>query len=286
MDALARQEGEVTWEVVVVLDGDMDASRAVLDTYLSQVPLTIVELAENRGRQPRSTQASPRLGAQFWFAATTTWSRHPTTWRDMPRGTPARRSASSACTGTCFPKPCMRDLRPRVGRRLPSRGLQTPPDRAWQYWAGNCSLTRSTWEAAGPYDDEFRSYGYEDVDFGYRVASLGVPIVLDRRLETEHRIAATTTSGRAQRAFYSGAAKRRFELKHGLVAPPRPRNPWDRLVSALARHLDEERAQTVGSVVDVSARGAPDGLTGKAVAMLVEAASRAGHSSGQTQGDI
>ncbi len=258
MDALARQAGDVTWEVVVVLDGDMDGSRAVLDTYLSQVPLTIVEFTENRGR-------SAALNEGFTMARGAVLVRCDDDL--VPRPDYVARHAAGHTGEAVGIVGLYRNVFPETvyariyGRRWDEafrrEAYNAPPDRAWQYWAGNCSLTRSTWEATGPYDDEFRSYGYEDVDFGYRVASLGVPIVLDRRLETEHRIAATTTSGRAQRAFYSGAAKRRFELKHGLVAPTAAsRTTWDHVVAALARHLDEDRAQAVGSVVDASASGA------------------------------
>ena len=66
----------------------------------------------------------------------------------------------------------------------------------------------------------------------------------------------------------------------------RPDPAQDRAVAALARRLDERRTQTFGSVVDASARVLPARAGRKAVAMLVEAAARAGHASGQTQGDI
>ena len=90
-----------------------------------------------------------------------------------------------------------------------------PPDTRWRYWGGNVSVDRETWDRVGPYDEGYRGYGWEDVDWGYRVHSAGVPITVVPGLETDHHIAATTTAGRALRAYYSGSARRRFEAKHG-----------------------------------------------------------------------
>ena len=288
MNALAGQEGDISWEVVVVLDGDIDGSRAVLDQFLRRAPLTVVELSENQGR-------SAALNAGFHHSGGSVLIRCDDDLVPTPdfiaRHAAHHNSDAVGVVGlyrNVFPDTVYARVYGRAwDEDFRREAYAAPAHRTWRYWAGNCSLTRATWDSIGPYDTGFRAYGYEDVDFGYRVASLGVPIVLDRQLETEHRIAATTTSTRAQRAFYSGAARRRFESKHGLTPPdPVTRTAWDRAVAALARRLDERRTQTFGSVVDASARVLPARAGRKAVAMLVEAAARAGHASGQTQGDI
>ena len=43
LDALAQQSLDEPWELVVVLDGDVDGSREVVEAYAAQVPLRLVE---------------------------------------------------------------------------------------------------------------------------------------------------------------------------------------------------------------------------------------------------
>lgn len=288
LEALAQQQIDAEWEVIVVLDGDIDGSRRVLESSTARVPLSIVELADNQGR-------SAALNAGFDQARGDVLIRCDD---DLVPGVDyLARHAAAHADGAVGVVGLYRNVYPETtyarvyGREWDDRfrreAYAVAADQTWRYWAGNCSVTRATWERVGPYDTQFRAYGYEDVDWGYRLSTLGVPVVLDPHLETEHRIAATTSAVRAQRAFYSGAARTRFELKHALGTPPHPpKTTWDRLVSALARRLDEGRIQQLGNAVDAGARRLPDGLAGKAVAMLVEAAAIAGHGQGQTSGAI
>ena len=43
LDALAAQAVPEPWEVVVVLDGDVDGSRDVIEAYADRLPLHLVE---------------------------------------------------------------------------------------------------------------------------------------------------------------------------------------------------------------------------------------------------
>jgi GT2 family glycosyltransferase len=288
LDALAAQDLEEPWEVVLVLDGDIDGSREVVEAYTDRVPLSIVEFGDNQGR-------SAALNAGFARARGEVLVRCDDDL--VPSVDYLARHAARHAGDVVGVVGLYRNVFPETtyarvyGREWDARfrreAYAAAADQAWRYWAGNCSVTRETWERVGPYDTDFRAYGYEDVDWGYRLAALGVPIVLDPRLETEHRIASTTSAVRAQRAFYSGAARTRFELKHSIRTPPRPpATTWDRLVSLVARRLDEHRIPRLGRAVDACARPLPDPLARKAVAMLVEAAALAGHARGQTTGAI
>lgn len=288
LDALVRQETDGGWELVVVLDGDVDGSRAVLETYAPRLPLTIVELPENQGRSAALNAGFGRARGDVLIRcdddlvpSVDYLTRHA--GRHTGEATGVVGLYRNVFPETTYARVYGREWDARFRREA----YAVPPDDAWRYWAGNCSVSRETWEKVGPYDTEFRAYGYEDVDWGYRLAALGVPIVLDPGLETEHRIAATTTAVRAQRAFYSGAARARFESKHSIQAQPisRPAT-WDRTVASLARSINERRTQRLGWLVDTSAHLLPDPVAGKAVAMLVEASARAGHMSRQTLGAI
>ena len=100
----------------------------------------------------------------------------------------------------------------------------------------------------------------------------GVPITVVPTLETDHHIAATTTAGRALRAYYSGSARRRFESKHGFqVLAPGGRDPWNLAVGAAARMLGEHGIGRAGRAVDRLADRLPRWVAEKAVALTVEA---------------
>jgi glycosyltransferase involved in cell wall biosynthesis len=48
------------------------------------------------------------------------------------------------------------------------------------FWGMNCSVGADVFWAAGGYDENYRSYGVEDVDLGYRLFRRGVPFALAR----------------------------------------------------------------------------------------------------------
>ena len=282
LDALARQETDDRWEVVVVLDGDIDGSRAFLERESRPITLTIVEFDTNQGR-------SAALNAGFSAARGEVLIRCDDDLvpsHDYLRRHAARHGAEEVGVVGLYRNVFPETAYARVyGRswdaRFRSEAYIAPPGERWRYWAGNCSMTRATWEKTGPYDTDFRAYGYEDVDYGYRLAALGVPIILDPGLETEHRIAATTTAARGQRAYYSGAARHRFEQKHAIRPQQIPATGlWNRGVAAVSRHLNESRVGRLGAAVDLISDHVPELVAGKAVAMVVESSAAAGQRRG------
>ena len=99
--------------------------------------------------------------------------------------------------------------------RIRAAALATPPDRTWRWWSGNVSTTSDDYDLVGDYDESFREYGWEDIDWGYRLHLLGVPVVIPPGFTTLHHGPVTTTVERALRAYSSGAARHRFVAKHG-----------------------------------------------------------------------
>ena len=154
------------------------------------------------------------------------------------------------------------------------------PSMAWRYWAGNCSITRAIWDSVGPYDPEYRLYGWEDVDYGYRIHKAGFEVRLAPELETPHRVAAVTTAIRARRASHSGAARRLFERKHPQAGLPDAIPGWS-LWNALVRGLSRIplKPARLGSVVDALLRFLPRGVGRKIVALSVESAALGGYRS-------
>ena len=54
------------------------------------------------------------------------------------------------------------------------------------YWAGNVSAGTDQIRAVGMFDEEFRSWGAEDLDIGYRLHRAGARFVLNRRAAAIH----------------------------------------------------------------------------------------------------
>lgn len=285
--ALGAQDG-VEWEAVVVIDGDIDGSSAVIDSLSTDLPVRRVTFPANCGRSAALNAGFEEARGQVLVRCDDDLVPRP----DFLSLHAAAHSGSEVGVVGLYRNIYPETTYARVyGRQWDERfrrdAYAVPSDATWRYWAGNVSVTRDTWDRVGPYDTAFRAYGWEDVDWGYRLSKAGIPIVLDPRLETEHRIAATTTATRTQRAFYSGAARQRFEIKHALDATPtEPSNAWEKMVHAMSLGLDERRAQRLGAVIDAGSRLVPDRLAGKVVALAIDAAARAGHRGGATVGAI
>lgn len=278
LSALAAQD-DPEWEAIVVLDGDIDHSEQVLEQY-SHLPVQAIVFPENRGRVAA-------LNAGFGAAAGEVLIRCDDDLVPNPDYIRAFKMAVGRCgavIGLCrnqFPDSAYARVYGRqADERFRAEAYSAVPEQTWRYWGGNCGLSREAWERVGPYDQDYRAYGWEDVDYGFRVAQRGYDISLAPSLETDHFVAAVTTRIRVQRAYHSGAAQRIFDQKHP-AAGLRPqskgsRSAWNTLVSALGR-LSRPQLSGIASVVDVLASVLPSAVARKLVAALVEAASLAGY---------
>jgi hypothetical protein len=156
----------------------------------------------------------------------------------------------------------------------------TPAELTWRHWGANVSVSRDDYERVGQYDVGYTRYGWEDVDWGYRLHLLGRPIVVRRELEAGHHVAATTTTVRALRAFLSGRSQVRFEAKHGFCVfahDAAPHGLWQRAVDLSSRGLDERRIKARGDRTEATLERLPGYVARKAVALLVESSARAGY---------
>ena len=211
-----RTQTEASWEAIVVIDGDIDDSASVVDSIRDELPVSKIVFPENRGR-------SAALNTGFAAAQSEVLIRCDDDLRpraDYVAQHIAQHSGSAkGAIGlyrneyppTAYARAYgyQRDDRFRVDAYASEGGNR------WRYWAGNVSVTRETFERVGGYDTVFRAYGWEDVDWGYRLSQAGAEIELFRALETPHHVAAVTTEIRVKRAFYAGAAKQIFTSKHG-----------------------------------------------------------------------
>ena len=277
MAALEAQTHD--WEVVVVVDGDVDGSAKVLAAWTDRVPVHTVVLPENQGRPAALNTGHAVARGSVLVRCDDDLVPRP----DYVAGhAAAHADGRVGVIGMChnvFPETAYARVygRPAYERFRRDAHL-APPDVRWRFWGGNVSVDRESWERVGPYDESYRGYGWEDVDWGFRLHAAGVPIVVVPGLETDHRIAATTTDGRAERAYQSGSARRRFEAKHGFQVVPGPgRAPWELAVRTTSRLLTESGIGRAGRAVDRVADRLPSWLAEKAVALTVEAGAAAGY---------
>lgn len=283
LNALSQQNDQ-DFEVIVVVDGDIDGSAELLagQEMRSLVPsLRVIDFGENRGRSAALNAGHDAAQGRVLIRcdddlepARDFIALHRAAHADGPAG--AIGLYRNVLPNTPYAHAYGRD----ADRRHSASALASPVDIQWRYWAGNVSVTRDTWELIGPYDEGYRRYGWEDVDYGYRLHRAGIPVRIHPELTTDHHVAATTTAIRARRALHSGAARERFLQKFPEARPLMEgtpgRGPWNLAVRGLAAVSGENTYQRYGAVVDRLAKVLPTSVARKAIALGVEAAGRTG----------
>jgi GT2 family glycosyltransferase len=283
LEALAAQRLDEPWEVVLVLDGDVDSSREVVEAYADRLPMRLVERAGGDGVSAAlaagyaaargeivlrcDDDLTPRPGLLAGHLA-----RH----RARPAGAPplgvvslTRDVFADSPYATAYGRP--------ANERLIAQAYARPPEQRWLHWAACNSVPRAAYEAVGGFDPTM-TYR-EDSELGLRLARAGVEIVIDPELEVEHRGPATDVASRVARAFTSGASTVDLDERHpGAHAAPRPPTaPWDRLVALTAARIrSRQDAADLGHRIDRLLPRLPAKARGKAVAWAVEAAAEAG----------
>lgn len=282
MEAL-RAQTVPTWEAIVVLDGDIDGSEAVIGRY-TDLPIRSIVFHENRGRVAA-------LNAGFAAATGDILVRCDDDLE--PRSDYVERHVAAHAERPCGVVGLYRNVLDdnayaraygnATDGKFRAGAYDCAENERWHYWAGNCSITREIWDRVGPYDARYRTYGWEDADYGLRVYEAGYPIVLDPALETTHHAAAVTTDSRVRRAYHSGQARHLFDSIHGAGKPgPGPTRPtntsaWNIATNVLADSLTYTRAQKLAGAIDRALPHLPVAASSKMIALLVEAAAVAGY---------
>lgn len=282
LEALAHQTRQ-DFEVLVAVDGDVDGTAAFLEEHRASTPylLRAVVLSENRGRSAALNAGIAAARARILIRLDDDMEPAPDTVdRHIRAHGEQELSAVAGLTQDVLPDSAYARAygRPQV-RRFAQQALATTPQRQWRYWAGNCSATRAAHALVGGYDEDYRRYGWEDVDFGYRLHAAGVPLRLDGGFDVAHHAAAGSVLARAQRALHSGASRDVFVSKHGpgpLGEVHRPSGPWGLAVRAVAAVLTEPVLRWVAGGADRALPHLPVPVAGKLAALCVEAAGRSG----------
>ena len=179
MRALAAQDADFAWEVIFVIDGAVDNSEQVIASFPG-VPARTVVFAENQGR-------SAALNAGFDAARGRVLIRcdddlepesdYVRLHVELHSG-PERRGVIGLYRNVFPATPYAKAYGVEADIRFRETAYRVETGHSWNYWAGNCSVTRADFDTVGHYDVSFRAYGWEDVDWGFRLARTGATVIL------------------------------------------------------------------------------------------------------------
>jgi glycosyltransferase involved in cell wall biosynthesis len=290
LDSLAGQvRGTAPFEVVLVIDG-IDDGTVEIARREYRVPLRHILLPENRGRVEALNTGFAAARGEVLIRCDDDLV--------VPTGYVAAHIAAhegSTTVGVVGPTRDVHSPTPYAhaygfdaAERSYAHVLSSPSSQRWRLWAASCSVSRSTWDEIGPYDDRYRGYGWEDVDYGYRLHAAGIPIEIITEATAEHHGPARTAHARAVKAFDAGRARATFRGLHpeALIGEPTAGGGvWGVGVAAAARALGrsgavERRARWVDLVLPY----VPRQVGRKLVALAVEGAGLAGDMAASTRG--
>lgn len=277
LDALASQT-HTDWEAIVVIDGDIDDSAAVVARY-HHLPVRSIVLPDNRGRVTALNTGFEAATGEVLIRADDDFEPYP-----QHIAVHVAAHADEPCGVVGLPQNIgvdnayMRAYGGHADQAFRDYAYSLGAEERWRLWGGNVSCTRETYDRVGGYSDAYRGYGWEDVDFGYRLHQLGLPIRLLKEAEVRHHLAAITTRIRANRAFASGEARAIFDGRHnGASTPSSPDGIWGSLVMGLSPLLTGQRTNAIGAALDFILPVLPRALGKRLVALLVEASAVAGY---------
>lgn len=280
LEALRHQDSD-DFEAIVVIDGRLDDSEQLIASASQDIPVRALVLEENQGRVTA-------LNAGYAASQGNVLIRCDDDLEPAPNFVSAHLERHRQSPTPIGVVGIYRDVLPPnaytraygVPREARFRDDAYATPTPWRYWAGNCSVIRDTWERIGPYSACYTHYGWEDVDYGWRLHQSGVPVVLAPELETVHHGAAVDTRSRVLRAYHAGAARRTFESLHGQVlgAPTPGGGLWGKAVSGTTSLGTETRFERLAGATDAALQVVPRAIGEKIVALAVESASLAGYS--------
>lgn len=281
--ALAAQQDAPPFQVHVVLDGDVDGSAPVLERLAAEHPhlrLTWTVFEENRGRVAALNAGADATSGRILIRADDDLEPGPHYIRDHVAAHAGGPRGVIGLTANVLPDSAYQrvygDAQDEAHRR---HAYALPAEQQWRHWAGNVSVPRALHKELGGYDPDYRRYGWEDVDFGYRLHAAGYPVEIRPELETRHHAAAVTTYTKARRALHSGSARQIFITKHGadaLGGDRAPGGPWGAAVRAVAALSTERTIQYSSAVIERAAAVLPEPIARKLIALQVEAAAETG----------
>lgn len=276
LGALATQNYGARWEVILVLDGSTDHSASVAKDFKNALNLTVLDRGFNLGRSTTLNEGFAAASGDVLIRCDDdllpdgNYLGSFAGWFRDDRSVGVIGLYRNAYPDTAYANAYGREIDQRFRREA----YASPRQKRWLYWAGNCAVHRDMWEEVGPYDaDTFRTYGWEDIDWGYRFQLCGGRIELDPQLETVHRVAATTSQVRADRAELSGAAARLFDSKHRTNSLAETSGAWGAAVRLASLGMPSGWA----AMIDRALPYLPSSIGQKSVDLAIQSRFRRGY---------
>ncbi len=288
--ALAAQDVEQPWELLVALDGEFDDTLAVLERLGADLPLRVRRSRSARGLVATLNDAMSAARGSILVRCDDDLTPGPDFVRRHVEAHGGRTDRGViALTRDVFPDtPYARAYGRAATERARRAASGTGPEHRWVHWAACNSVHRDAWARVGGFDPRF-GYG-QDAELGWRLHRAGVELVVRPELELEHRGPATTATTRVPRAFVAGASRRLFAQVHpqahrAAPAPPHGagQRTWSVAVAGLAgaaRRRDDYRR--IGRALDRVLAVLPPRVGHRLVALAIEAAAVAGERHGST----
>lgn len=266
-------------EMLVVLDGDIDGSEEVVALAGKDLPVRAIVFPENRGRAAALNAGFAEAAGSVLIRADDDLELEPDfVERHVGLHNGHARGVIAMCHDIFPDTPYARAYGREADEAIRDQAAATPPDRTWLWWSGNVSATADDYARVGPYDEAFRAYGWEDIEWGYRLHRLGREILIAPGFSTLHHGPVVSTEERVLRAFHSGSAYRKFVDKHG-VDPSgrsgRPTSAWDLAVRVGSLGAHERSVAWAGRTLDRHLDRLPHWLGHKLTALSIQAASDA-----------
>lgn len=281
LDSLSQQT-EKNFQVIVVIDGDIDSSADIVQKYIDSGKLNIelIVFGENQGRVSALNAGYNSADAEIIIRCDDDIQvKSDYVAQHISYHAGDREVGVMGLVHNKFPDtPHARAYGYYRDKKFREEAYNSSADKIWHYWAANCSMSADTFKKIGGYDQRYRRYGWEDVDMGYMLYKSGIKLVLAPELEVNHYIAATTTAGRARRALHSGSSRQIFVEKYGrhVLPEPNPKGVWGICVRILAALSTEKTTQWFGTLIDSVADKLPEHIAEKFMALIIESASFAG----------
>lgn len=281
VDSLAQQNRQ-DFETVFVVDGDVDGSYDYLSSDGVKQKLgnsKVIVFPQNMGRSEALNAGHEAAQGEVLIRCDDDLEPKPDFIQAHVKRQESGPRGTIGLYRNVFPStPYSRAYGVDADKRFTQSAIETSPDMQWRYWAGNVSISREIWRSVGKYDLKYRTYGWEDVDYGYRIHQAGYPVEIAPELTTNHYVAAVTTRIRAVRALHSGASREKFVETHGEGVLPETVGSgiWDKSVSFVSKFATEKSIDVAGGLVDTMIAKLPMPVGRKLVALTVESAGRAG----------
>ena len=276
--SLGRQTSQDV-EMIVVLDGDIDGSEQVVAGAAADLPSARSSSRRTAGDRPPSTPASPEAVGDVLIRADDDLElepdfveHHVRLHDEQPRG------VVGMCHDVLPDTPYARAYGREADVAIRHQAASTGADRTWLWWSGNVSTTADDFARVGPYDESFRAYGWEDIEWGYRLHASGREVFVAPDFTTLHHGPVVSAEERVLRAFHSGSAYRRFVAKHGVDPYPRAGRPgsvWDAAVRTASYAAHEPLVAGAGRTLDRHLDRLPHWLGHKLTALSIQAAADA-----------